>query len=92
MFRGYTAKLFEGLSAVSRSGSLDEGPVLRKSVSGLSSSVIGNSVSSFEAIRQVDQLLLRLEYSKHIWTVNGEQDDEDGDEDGMIDEAGASND
>ncbi|KAI7827665.1 gamma-tubulin complex component protein [Gamsiella multidivaricata] len=74
-FRSSMAKLFGDLSVVSRSGSLGDGPVLRRSVSGLSSSLLGNSAKSFDVIRQVDQLLLRLEYSKRLWFSNDPGDD-----------------
>ncbi|KAG0202398.1 Gamma-tubulin complex component 4 [Mortierella sp. GBA30] len=66
-FRDDTKKLFSNLSIVSRSGTLGDGPSLKRSVSGLGSSIIGNGSKSFDVIRQVDQLLLRLEYSKSMW-------------------------
>ena len=66
-FRANIEKLFAELSKVSRSGSLGDGPVLRRSVSGLGSSLLGNGAKSFDVIRQVDHLLLRLEYSKRMW-------------------------
>ncbi|KAF9330720.1 Gamma-tubulin complex component 4 [Linnemannia elongata] len=66
-FREDTEKLFTDLSAVSKSGSLGDGPALKRSVSGLGSSLLGNGPQSFDVIRQVDRLLLRLEYSKSKW-------------------------
>ncbi|KAI1317786.1 Gamma-tubulin complex component 4 [Mortierella claussenii] len=80
-FRTNMSQLFSNLSAVSRSGSLGDGPVLRRSVSGLGSSLLGNGATSFNMIRQLDQLLLRLEYSKRMWfSVNNSSamDDEGG--------------
>ncbi|KAF9946170.1 hypothetical protein BGZ72_000624 [Mortierella alpina] len=74
VFRDDTKKLFLHLSIVSRSGTLGDGPVLKRSVSGLGSSLLGNGPSSFDVIRQVDQLLLRLEYSKAMWFSNAEKD------------------
>ncbi|KAF9282887.1 Gamma-tubulin complex component 4 [Mortierella alpina] len=73
VFRDDTKKLFSHLSIVSRSGTLGDGPVLKRSVSGLGSSLLGNGPSSFDVIRQVDQLLLRLEYSKAMWFSNAEK-------------------
>ncbi|KAF8941807.1 Gamma-tubulin complex component 4 [Haplosporangium gracile] len=66
-FREDTEKLFTDLSTVSKSGSLGDGPALKRSVSGLGSSLLGNGPQSFDVIRQVDRLLLRLEYSKSKW-------------------------
>ncbi|KAG0276267.1 Gamma-tubulin complex component 4 [Linnemannia exigua] len=66
-FREDTEKLFTDLSTASKSGSLGDGPVLKRSVSGLGSSLLGNGPQSFDVIRQVDRLLLRLEYSKSKW-------------------------
>ncbi|GJJ77702.1 gamma-tubulin complex component 4 [Entomortierella parvispora] len=65
-FRENTAKLFADLSAVSKSGSLGDGPVLNRS-GVFGSTLLSNSPKSFEVIRQVDQLLLRLEFSKSMW-------------------------
>ncbi|KAF9195153.1 Gamma-tubulin complex component 4 [Haplosporangium sp. Z 767] len=67
VFRENTEKLFSDLSVVSKSGSLGDRPVLKQSVSGLGSSLLGNGPKSFDLVRQVDQLLLRLEYSKSGW-------------------------
>ncbi|KAF9914773.1 hypothetical protein BX616_007591 [Lobosporangium transversale] len=70
VFRANITKLFSDLSAVSRSGSLGDGPILKRSVPGLGSSLLGNGAKSFDVIRQLDQLLLRLEYSKRMWFSN----------------------
>ncbi|KAF9910463.1 Gamma-tubulin complex component 4 [Linnemannia zychae] len=66
-FREDTEKLFTDLSTASKAGSIGDGPVLKRSVSGLGSSLLGNGPQSFDVIRQVDRLLLRLEYSKSKW-------------------------
>ncbi|KAG0001984.1 hypothetical protein BGZ79_003835 [Entomortierella chlamydospora] len=67
LFRENVRKLYSDLSEISRSGSLGDRPVLKTSVSGLGSSLLGNGASAFGAIKQLDQLLLRLEYSKRLW-------------------------
>ncbi|KAF8965000.1 hypothetical protein BGZ46_000674 [Entomortierella lignicola] len=67
LFRENVKRLFSDLSEISRSGSLGDRPVLKTSVSGLGSSLVGNGANAFGAIRQLDQLLLRLEYSKRLW-------------------------
>ncbi|KAF9585843.1 Gamma-tubulin complex component 4 [Lunasporangiospora selenospora] len=67
IFRENTDKLYSELTEISRSGIMTDGPVLKRSSSGLGSSVLGNRTGSFEVLRQVDQLLLRLEYSKSRW-------------------------
>ncbi|KAF9919612.1 Gamma-tubulin complex component 4 [Linnemannia zychae] len=66
-FREDTEKLFTELSSASKAGSLGDGPALKRSVSGLGSSLLGNGPKSFDVIRQIDRLLLRLEYSKSKW-------------------------
>ncbi|KAF9089626.1 Gamma-tubulin complex component 4 [Mortierella sp. GBA35] len=66
-FREDIEKLFTDLSTASKAGSLGDGPALKRSVSGLGSSLLGNGPQSFDVIRQVDRLLLRLEYSKSKW-------------------------
>ncbi|KAF9437735.1 hypothetical protein BGZ76_011373 [Entomortierella beljakovae] len=66
-FRENVGKLYSDLSEISRSGSLGDTPELRRSVSGLGSSLLGDGENAFETIRQLDQLLLRLEYSKSLW-------------------------
>ncbi|KAG0052924.1 Gamma-tubulin complex component 4 [Gryganskiella cystojenkinii] len=69
-FRENTAKLFADLSAVSKSGTLSDGPVLNRS-GVFGSSILGTGTRSFEVIRQLDQLLLRLEFSKSMWFSSG---------------------
>ncbi|KAG0254485.1 Gamma-tubulin complex component 4 [Actinomortierella ambigua] len=66
-FREQTQQLFAALSTASKSGTLEDGPVLRRSVSGMGSSfLVGNGPKS-AVIRQLDRLLLRLEYAKAMW-------------------------
>ncbi|KAF9392526.1 hypothetical protein CPB97_000608 [Podila verticillata] len=65
-FREDTDRLFSDLSTVSRSGTLGDGPYLKRSTSGLGSSLLGNGPQAFDMARQVDQLLLRLEFSKSM--------------------------
>ncbi|KAF9419373.1 hypothetical protein BGZ94_009431 [Podila epigama] len=75
-FREDTDQLFTDLSTVSKSGGLGDGPLLKRSTSGLGSSLLGNRPQTFEMARQVDQLLLRLEFSKSM-RFNGVTDEQD---------------
>ncbi|KAG0339025.1 hypothetical protein BG000_002990 [Podila horticola] len=72
-FREDTDRLFTDLSTVSRSGALDDGPCLKRSTSGLGSSLLGNGPQTYDMARQVDQLLLRLEFSKSMRFNNAAQ-------------------
>ncbi|KAG0097836.1 hypothetical protein BGZ93_001876 [Podila epicladia] len=65
-FREDTDRLFADLSTVSRSGTLGDSLHLKRSTSGLGSSLLGNGPQAFDMARQVDQLLLRLEFFKSM--------------------------
>ncbi|KAG0355886.1 hypothetical protein BG005_005189 [Podila minutissima] len=65
-FREDTDRLFADLSMVSRSGTLGDNLHLKRSTSGLGSSLLGNGPQAFDMARQVDQLLLRLEFFKSM--------------------------
>ncbi|KAF9971585.1 Gamma-tubulin complex component 4 [Actinomortierella ambigua] len=67
VFREQTQQLFATLSTASKSGTLEDGPVLRRSVSGMGSSVLVGNGPKSTVIRQLGRLLLRLEYAKPMW-------------------------
>ncbi|KAG0339693.1 Gamma-tubulin complex component 4 [Podila humilis] len=75
-FREDSDKFFEDLSTVSRSGTLNDGPSLKRARTGLGSSLLGNGAQPFDMVRQVDQLLLRLEFSKSMQADSTSQDDD----------------